>query len=466
MKRRWVNAYSCTALVVVVLLQAFAARVVVVKDGGIVYRDNETRRGAMQAITHSRNSTVALDAGAKPRVVLWYSYTAPKKTEAANFTDFLTSKYAGNLGNSVWQYAGSYCIFDRDAVEMVDIWPEDPTGLYRDRYDVQMIPVANMIWPIQSHNFAGSPNQDTDDHISAIRLMRATIEQTDRPAFMYGLGVQGYESIGKSAVAFPDLGDSFDDARSPMEYVLHGEYIRLLSALMRRSPAIGVRGEFSRRVLDTYGIKTQALGCPSLFINARQDLGAFVREKIDALPGNPKLVVMLPAQYGRKFFAFYFDQLRRHPDSVIVIQAAGDYDVLKLAEGDLNTTIPESRLRYFHDYESWSKFVCGFDVIVSGRIHGSMIGLNCPIPVMFIPTDLRTLELGQIMRIPMVLPNNTVFKKPPAEIHLNELYGAANFSGPRFDENRRNIARQYVAILEHIGMPPSKTIRALAALEK
>jgi hypothetical protein len=517
MKCKRLNALSCSALAVVVLLQVLAAHLL--RGGGphraikLAGADGEAPRVSVyaQLVTDSSSSdatggaspvggqqelpdpsmsqsqpagaaadapsrdhptsssskassaVVSVAANAKPRVLLWNRYFVPEGSGGNGTSDQLElSKHAGNIGNDVWRYAGSHSIFDREAMELVEVWPEDPQ-LKRDQFDVHILPVANLIWPIENHKL--SYHQEADEHLKTVIQMRKILEDTDRPAFMYGLGIQGYESIGKSTASKHDLGDPLDLPRNPTEYVLHGEYIKMLAALSRRSQAIGVRGEFSRQVLGNYGVETLALGCPSLFLNARPDLGIVIRGKIDAMPENPRLVIMLPARYGKKYFAFYFDQLRRHPDSVVILQGETDYDFLKMAERELNTTIPTTRLRFFSDYKDWVDFICGFDGIVGGRIHGSMIGLNCPIPVLLIPTDLRTDELGSIMRIPIVRPNSTVFQKPPAEITIKQLHQVAGFSAKEFDSNRKSVANQYDAILRRMNLPASKTIRELAAME-
>lgn len=393
----------------------------------------------------------------KPRVLVWNRYEEPPE-KSGRLQDLLKST-AGNIGNNVWAYAGSHCIFDRDAVDLVPTWPESP-DLQREEFDVHMIPVANMMWPIYNHNV--SYLDETDEHLRAVARMNTILDSTDRPAFMYGLGVQGYESIGKSKAVRHDLGNPYEWSRPPLEYVLHGAYVHMLSTLSRISPAISVRGGFTKQVASNYGYETEALGCPSLFINPLPTVGALVERMIENLPSNPRVVIMLPARYGTRFFQFYFDLLSRHPGSVIILQGETDLDFVRRAEAELNTTVPESKFKFFADYPAWAGFICDYDAVVGSRIHGAMIGFNCPVPVVLIPTDLRTNELGENMRIPVVQPNHTIFQAPFDSIQVKALFEIARFSGAAFDENRRTVARRYTSILEMLGLPPSKAVRNVA----
>lgn len=394
----------------------------------------------------------------KPRVLVWNRYVQPQ----VNTEDLqeLMKSTAGNIGNNVWSYAGSHCIFDRDAVQLVSMWPENPE-LRREDFDVHMIPVANMLWSMHSHNV--SYLEETDAHLRMVGRMNTILDATDRPAFMYGLGIQGYDSIGKSKAARHDLGDLFEWSRSSLEYALHGNYVHMFSTLSRISPAISVRGEFTKQVAETYGFETEALGCPSLFLNSLPSVGASIERMIQNLSNNPQVVIMLPARYGTRFFQFYFELLRRHPGSVIILQGATDLEFVRRAEAELNTTIPESKLKFFPDYLTWARFICDYDAVVGSRIHGAMIGFNCPVPVILIPTDLRTNELGINMRIPVVQPNHTIFQTQLESIQIKALFDIARFSGSAFDDNRRTVAKRYISILKTLGLPPSKAIRNVAS---
>lgn len=48
------------------------------------------------------------------------------------------------------------------------------------------------------------------------------------------------------------------------------------------APNVGVRGEFTKRVMDHYGFghRAEVLGCPSLFINPTPNLGRIIERKV------------------------------------------------------------------------------------------------------------------------------------------------------------------------------------------
>jgi hypothetical protein len=428
---------------------------VVIQDG----HQHKSRPDYVQFQRSFKERPIARDR--KPRVLVWNRYVETEE-KVGSLEDLLKST-AGNIGNNVWSFAGSHCIFDRDAVELVDMWPENP-NLKREDFDVHMIPVANMLWSIKNHNL--SYIKEYDGHLSMVRRMNAILDATDRPAFMYGLGIQGYDSIGKSKAMRHGLGDPYEWSRPTLDYVLHGEYVHMLSTLSRLSPVISVRGAFTQQVLANYGFETEALGCPSLFLNPLPSVGASVERMIENLPDNPRLVVMLPALYDTRYLQFYFELVGRHPDSVIILQGSTDLPFLRKAEAELNMSMPESKLRFFSNYHTWAKFICDYDAVVGARIHGAMIGFNCPVPVLLIPTDLRTNELGMNMRIPVVQPNHTMFQAAGADfgsVRTKALFDTAGFSGAAFDENRRIVATRYMSILQTLGLPPSKAIRNVAS---
>ena len=54
----------------------------------------------------------------------------------------------------------------------------------------------------------------------------------------------------------------------------------------------------------------------------------------------------------------------------------------------------------FSNTTQWRKHLSSFDVLLSGRVHGCMMGLYADIPYIVIPDDYRLFELSEQMMIP------------------------------------------------------------------
>lgn len=100
--------------------------------------------------------------------------------------------------------------------------------------------------------------------------------------------------------------------------------------------------------------------------------------------------------------------------------------------------------------------MCQFDAMFGGRIHGSMVGIWCELPVFIVAPDMRVKELGDAMSI----PNTDIFDKrfagvtaTSAGIDAFEFLKTVEFDGAAFDAKRCAAAQAYMGWLNQHNIP-------------
>lgn len=249
--------------------------------------------------------------------------------------------------------------------------------------------------------------------------------------------------------------------------------IAWIRELVRRAPNaapnISVRGEFSRRVMESLGFadNVEVLGCPTLFINSDRALG----EKLAARFDGVDRVCVVAGHYQ-------WTELARLEASLASIAASTDgayvmqspFEMVALGRGDLRAVsdqvIGECRdfcaphldvgqfkawlmrhARSFFDVSAWMEYMRRYDLVIGARIHGVMLALQAGIPAICIAHDSRTLELCQIMKVPFL--NARDFSDG---ITKAQLAGLWEFDGAQFDRNRQELAQRYRDFLARNGL--------------
>ena len=245
---------------------------------------------------------------------------------------------------------------------------------------------------------------------------------------------------------------------------------------------IGVRGEFSRTVLASYGFDgARVIGCPSLFLNPSNRLGSRIMRKARVLA--PRVAVAAGGP-GRGHLAGIERSLIRMvtaTDGAYICQAPlamtalarGDYDELDDGELDSCRTYVDPDMTVdqfkrwtrrhavvFFDVWAWMEFLRDFDFVVGTRIHGVLLGMQVGVPGLCIVSDSRTRELCETMNIPHVFARD--WRDGFDCEQMSELF-REQFDGSRFDSNRRALAANYVAFLVGNRLQPTEELRALAA---
>ncbi len=309
--------------------------------------------------------------------------------------------------------------------------------------DAVMIPAANFLNP-------------TGDLGWLARL----IVQIDKPCVVVGLGAQS-----ESEDEIPALKDGT---------------VQFLRQVGRRTPFIGVRGAFSKRVCEQYGVRNvRVMGCPSLFTNADRRLGQAVASRwkrpIAKLAIHAACIKGQARQAERALFARLYEQ----PGSSYIIQRP--VELMKVCRGESLTESDEryvdkshgflapdlSRSRFVdtlrafgtvpYSVDSWIYALGGHSHSVGTRIHGAMMSLAAGLPTVCITHDTRTRELCETMRVPSIGSNELRCLGP-----VSDLFASIPFDAQAFEDNRTRLAHEYLSLVNEAGLGPSEHLRRLA----
>jgi hypothetical protein len=289
------------------------------------------------------------------------------------------------------------------------------------------------------------------------------VRTVDKPVFLLGIGAQAERE---------------DEPLTPGPGVL--EFLQEVSA---RTPAICLRGEFTKRVCDSFSIaNTQVLGCPSILTNPDPYLGRTLAARISRIGDGPvsvaaacvkgqlrsverelmRLVQLRPGsgyvvQRPIEFMKTIRDEELTEQEVADFQRAAAFYDLpggrAALATF-LRTTgyVPDS-------IDSWLHWQQRFSASVNTRIHGTVMSVMAGVPGICIGHDTRTTELAKRLRLPLLSMQGFIGSR----YSLRDQFAESGFSGEAFDQNRAETAAAYVRILSEIGLPPSQHLLSLAA---
>lgn len=347
----------------------------------------------------------------------------------------------GNTGNSIFRYA----------VHKAIGW-EAPLLPWRhsnsDTRCSMVIPCANFL----------GPQQD-------LKNRAAILSKTQNSLVALGLGAQS-----ANFNSYPDLDDG------------HKSFLQALreKAKNKNIPNVGVRGPYTKKVIDYYGYTGLAtvLGCPSHFINESNRLGKQLEErfskneKIAISAGNPNkknlydvekfLINKMESAEGR--------YIVQHPKPFVQL-ASGEFS--KLNPKQLNAyreflnpdlSVDEfinwvrQYLIAFFDAADWMHYLKGYDVVMGTRIHGTMVALQAGTPGICITHDSRTKEMCDFMSIPSLSADDLI-KFDSVE----QVVDFINFDGNAFDSRRRELAGEYVHFLESNEVNVSPYLKVLAS---
>lgn len=347
-----------------------------------------------------------------------------------------------NVGNLAFHYAVARILGGRqDEME----WHADPQALNAMRR-TGVMPCANQVGPHADYGRLA-------DRLSALEI----------PLVAIGLGAQG--AAGYQMPEVPEGTRSWIReiaARSP-----HG------------APNIGLRGPFTLKVLEHYGLAERAVvtGCPSLFINPDPELGRRIDEKarrpigqIAVAAGHQKWTHLAPLEAS-------LTRLLDEGGGAYIVQSP--FEMVALARGEADA-LPESDLaelrayakpdlsldefkrwsrrhaRAFFNVSEWMEYLRGVDFVVGTRIHGVMLGLQAGTPGLCIAHDSRTREMCETMGVPFVMA-----KEVMKGATLEELAARFTFDGAAFDRQRAEMAGRLDAFLQANGIASSALLRGI-----
>ena len=254
---------------------------------------------------------------------------------------------------------------------------------------------------------------------------------------------------------------------------------RVVERAPGEGPNLGVRGQFTMKVLHAYGLDDYAevIGCPSLFINPDPGLGRAIAanlqkpRRIAVVAGHEEWhdLARIEASLGHLVSQTGGSYIGQHGLNMMKLTRgeAGD-----LAEKDLealgNYVCPDMNLgefirwsrihgKIFFDVSDWMDYYKGFDFVIGTRIHGTMLALQAGIPALCIAHDSRTLELCETMKMPHVTADSV-----RDGVTRDELVSLFDFDPDVFDENRRNLCKNYVAFLKRNALRPVRWLQSIA----
>lgn len=293
--------------------------------------------------------------------------------------------FGTNSGNMLFYTASWRTLLTEDAELTADGYsserraPARAAARINDRHDRFVIPLANAF----RSSFVPQLDRLTD-----------VIRRVDVPVTVLGVGAQFGLRAGVEA-ASPELRSSVT---------------AFVSAVLDRSPSIGVRGESTRAFLLDLGFGDDVIdviGCPSLYGYGGD--GALAPRA--ALTPDSRLAVTY-SPYLRDAGPFVHAVTSAYPRSYVVPQTVEALALMLWGEPTRfaeKADLPESaahelyradRMRFFVDATTWIDTLRDRDLVVGTRIHGTIAGLLAGVPSILVAHDSRTRELAEFHAIP------------------------------------------------------------------
>lgn len=307
-------------------------------------------------------------------------------------TETAMRRVGNNCGNLVFQYAVSRLIGEPLKAVGTDI-PWGPKQV-RDLCRALVIPSANFL----------RENLDFSAYVNFL-------EKVDLPLVFIGLGAQA---------------DDFEKS----EFDFHPSVLRLLDLIRERAPRVAIRGEFTARVLERYGITHfEVTGCPSNFINAAPDFPEMIARKMqgplrsflthadEPWPKKPakkeverRLVAWTQSGRGIMIQQSVPGMIRYlRENNPFSTEEPGENFEANLArtlmpEADLETfrEFVALKLRTYYSVDQWIEDSSKFDFSIGLRLHGNMAAWQSGTPALWITHDSRTQELVDTMLLPNI----------------------------------------------------------------
>lgn len=341
--------------------------------------------------------------------------------------------FGSNVGNLLFSDA-VYRTLNTPGTELVpDAFTTERDGVdsahiarINDEFDHFVLPLANAFRPA---------------FLPALNKLSAVIEKLQIPVTVIGVGAQ---LSGAQGTRIEDLPES-----------LTAPVSRFMRAVLKSSPKVGVRGEFTREYLEALGFGDQdveVIGCPSLLDQAEYR----ITKRVDALSDSSKLAfnaVPSLTPMGQVLES----HRARFPQTYYVQQEHRELALLMWGhpiEGKLAAAFPRTIdhpnyqrdiLRFFIDPAAWRAFLAQCDFSFGNRIHGNIAALTAGTPAVLLSHDSRTRELADYHRIPYrAMPASA------ADVRAEELYEAADFAA--FHAVQSENVERYATFLDASGL--------------
>lgn len=334
-------------------------------------------------------------------LLTWYpTYDTPITNASVPQAWPVTEHYidGGNTGNAVWRFAAS-TLFAANCLVPLKSGPS-----------AALVFEADMLQP-DTVMLQSDMAEVAAAIVSSLSLYRLVFQQTGQIPWLLHLGSGGGMNKESRVVA---------EQRSFLE----------------RMAYITTRGLVTTTVLNRDGIASLPVGCPSLFLNHRPDVGLTMLKKTGLLVARElssvAFAINLPASYqpdAPAISAYLVGLLDLNNRSRIVAQTMDDFETAK------RLSVPFGRILYFITPASWFDGMKAFDAVIGCRIHGGMMGVASELPTVVITIDSRVLELVEIMKVPHATPSELLSSR--SVLHLFRVTASSLLL---FDSNRHHAA--------------------------
>jgi hypothetical protein len=356
---------------------------------------------------------------------------------------YLFERCGGNTGN--FAFVNALATHITSPLAIVE-WSVD-AALVRERYDAVVFAASNQL----------------GRHVNLEQLAKK-FEEIQLPTVVIGLGAQAnleHEDL--------DLPEGTE------------RWVRILHDLAPNAgPNIGVRGTFTKKVLDKYIPETASvvMGCPSNFLNPDPHLGEALESRFSC---------------EHKLFAVAaglekWSHLRSIEQSLVgLVDGSGaayitqsELAMIQMARTDFTGMAAETLVALrdyikpgldledfklwcrvhatcFIDATSWMEHLRRFDFVVGPRFHGVMLGLQAGVPGGCIAHDSRTFELCSTMGVPVVTHRQVI-----NGISKEQVRGLFKFDREVFSSNRKAFAKAYIDILSAAGIQTQAYLSGLS----
>ena len=233
----------------------------------------------------------------------------------------------------------------------------------------------------------------------------------------------------------------------------------LFNLMLERTPSIGVRGEYTKRVLveqcDIDSDKIKVIGCPSVRYFGNNLLKH--RREFKPFSNDMKIAVNFTAYHYDLDEAIYlYHVLKNYNNSYVIFTDKVEAEMLwynkPVPESRQHEVLPtsrnhfvikEGRGRFCANQKSIMKMLNSFDFSIGSRIHQSIVAILSGCPALLIAHSTRVLEIAQYHKIPYILRSDLVSKNPP----LEELYYKTLDDMETFYKEYNNGLKDYVDYL-------------------
>ena len=258
-------------------------------------------------------------------------------------------------------------------------------------------------------------------YADALDQLSALIERVDLPVTVLGVGAQ-LDLRGSVARLEP----------------MRASVRRFVSAVLDRSPSIGVSGESTQRYLRHLGFRdVEVVGCPSAFLagpglqveKSGRRLTRSSRISLNLSPAAEGLAGVVEAHTQRYSRLHYTAQ---HRDALGMLLARGTSGS---AWTGARTALPVTlahplvaggRSSAFTDPLPWLTHLTGFDFSFGTRIDGALAALLAGTPAYLLAADSPALEVARLYDIPHRTMYRVTDRTDAAALHEEADYSAFN----------------------------------------